>query len=238
MRLGYVGCVEEGNISDLDSHADCCVCGKEVLVFNDFDQEVMVTGWDTEGETKSLRIVPAALGYTIPETGKNVLLISHQRIFSPTLNHNLISTMQMRLHDVVVNEIPTFQCFRPTNLSHSISVRGDNVDDISVIPLDFLGVVYCFPTFKLSQEEFETCERYELMYETPEYDPYAKTFHEQEAGQTHGANSILQGNSIPSGAKFSHSSRRRLIQNCSAPDTVTPLQSYRTFHQSWMMGPY
>jgi hypothetical protein len=30
--------------------------------------------------------------------------------------------------------------------------------------------------------EFETCERYELTYETPEYDPSAITFHDQEAG--------------------------------------------------------
>jgi hypothetical protein len=66
MRLGYVGRVEEGNISDLDSHPDSCVCGKKVLVFNDFDREVTVTGWDPEGETESLRIVSAALGYTIP----------------------------------------------------------------------------------------------------------------------------------------------------------------------------
>jgi hypothetical protein len=28
MRLGYVGRVEEANRSDLDLHADCCVCGK------------------------------------------------------------------------------------------------------------------------------------------------------------------------------------------------------------------
>jgi hypothetical protein len=41
--------VEEVNISDLDSHAGCCVCGKEVLVFNDFDREVTVSGWDPEG---------------------------------------------------------------------------------------------------------------------------------------------------------------------------------------------
>jgi hypothetical protein len=33
----------------------CCV--KEVLVFNDFDREVMVAGWYPEGETQSLRIV-------------------------------------------------------------------------------------------------------------------------------------------------------------------------------------
>jgi hypothetical protein len=45
LRLGSVGRVEEVNRSDLDSHVHCSVCGKEVLVFNDFDKEVTVTGW-------------------------------------------------------------------------------------------------------------------------------------------------------------------------------------------------
>jgi hypothetical protein len=66
MRLGSAGRVEEGKSSDLDSHAYCCVCGKEVLVFNDFDRGITVTGWDPEGENQSLCIVSTALGYTIP----------------------------------------------------------------------------------------------------------------------------------------------------------------------------
>jgi hypothetical protein len=90
--------------------------------------------------------------------------------------------MQLRLYDVVVNETPKFRCLKPTNLSHSISVRGENMDDVLVIPLDLHGSVSCFPTFKPYEEEFETCERYEFTYETPEYDPSAKTFHDQEAG--------------------------------------------------------
>jgi hypothetical protein len=57
MSLGSVGRVEEVNRSDLDSNADCCVCGKEVLVFNDFYREVTVTGWYPERETQSLSIV-------------------------------------------------------------------------------------------------------------------------------------------------------------------------------------
>jgi hypothetical protein len=108
MRLGYVGRVEEANRSDLDSHEDCCVCGKEVLVFNDFDRDVTVTGWYPEGKTQSLCIVSTALGYTIPQSGKTVLLIFHQSILIPTLNHNLLSTMQMILHGIIVNETPTF----------------------------------------------------------------------------------------------------------------------------------
>jgi hypothetical protein len=110
-----------------------------------------------------------------------VLLIVHQSIFSPSLNQNLLSTMKMRMHDVIVNETPKFHYFNPTKLSHSISVRCDNVEDVFVIPLELHGVVSCFPTFKPTQLEFETCDRYELTYESPEYDPSTTTFHEHEA---------------------------------------------------------
>jgi hypothetical protein len=173
--------VEEASRSDLDSHADYCVCGKEVLVFNYFDREVTVTGWDPGRETQSLRIVSAANGYNMPHSVKTVLLIDHQSILIPTSNPNLLSTIQLRLHDVIVNETPTFPSLNPTNLSRSIIVRGDSVDDVLVIPLALHGVVSCFPTFKPTKLELTTCDRYELTYESPEYDPYAKTFHDQEA---------------------------------------------------------
>jgi hypothetical protein len=61
-------------------------------------------------------------------------------------------------------------------------VRGDNVNDVLVIPLELHGMLSCFPTFKPTQMEFETCDSYELTYESPEYDPSSTTFHDQEAG--------------------------------------------------------
>jgi hypothetical protein len=91
------------------------------------------------------------MGYTIPQSGQTVLLIAHHSIFSPSLNHNLLSTIQMILSDVIVNEKPKFHYLHPTQLSHSISVRGDNVEDVLVIPLELHGVVACFPTFKPTQ---------------------------------------------------------------------------------------
>jgi hypothetical protein len=93
MRLGSVGHVEEVNRSELDSHADCCICGKEVLVSNDFDREVTVAGCDPEGEVQFMSIVSAEMGYTIPESGQTVLLIANQSICRPSLSHNLFSTM-------------------------------------------------------------------------------------------------------------------------------------------------
>jgi hypothetical protein len=67
-------------------------------------------------------------------------------------------------HGVVVNETPKLQCFKPTDLSHSINVRGDDMEDILVIPLELHGVVSFFTMFNPSQEEFDTCDRYELTF--------------------------------------------------------------------------
>jgi hypothetical protein len=118
----------------------------------------------------------------MPQSWETILLIAHQSILIPAFNHNLLSTMQLRLHDKIVNETPKFQYLNLTNILHSISMRSDNVDELLVITLELHGVVSCVPTLKPTQEEFEACSRYELMYESPEYDTSAKTFHYQEAG--------------------------------------------------------
>jgi hypothetical protein len=58
------------------------------------------------------------------------------------------------------------------------------VDDVLVIPLDLFGVVSYFSTFKPSQEEFDTCPRYELTYESPVYYRTVTLFSDQEASMT------------------------------------------------------
>jgi hypothetical protein len=68
-------------------------------------------------------------------------LIVHHSILSPTLNHNLLIIMQLILYDVIVNERTKFQYFNLRNISHSISMRVDNVDVVLVIPLELHGVV-------------------------------------------------------------------------------------------------
>jgi hypothetical protein len=55
------------------------------------------------------------------------------------------------------------------------------MNDEIIIPLDLRGVVSCFTTRKTTQEEFDTCDRYELTYESPVYDPSGSLYAEQEA---------------------------------------------------------
>jgi hypothetical protein len=99
----------------------------------------------------------------------------HQHWATPCHSQGRLFSM----HDVIVNETPKFQSLNHTNLSHSISIIGDNVEDVLVITLELHDVVSCFPTFKPTQMEFGSCDRYEFTYESPDYDPSTKNFHDQ-----------------------------------------------------------
>jgi hypothetical protein len=110
-----------------------------------------------------------------------VILIVHQAINLPHLPHNLLNPMQMRLNDAVVNETPKFQCANPTDLSHTITFKGEDLNDELVITLELRGVVSCFTTRKPTQEEFDTCDRYEVTYESPSYETIGSSYAKQEA---------------------------------------------------------
>jgi hypothetical protein len=88
----------------------------------------VVSSYDPAGNLKTLKPLSAVLAYDFPESGWTVCLILHQAVYFPTLQHNLVCPMQMRLHGVVVNETPRFQCETPTDTLHSVVVRGESVD--------------------------------------------------------------------------------------------------------------
>jgi hypothetical protein len=156
--------------------------GMEVITFQDFERPVNVGGYDPKGTVAvALKTVSSGMACNVPGSEKVVIIIVHQAINLPHLPYNLLNPMQMRLNDVVVNETTKLQCDNPTNFSHTITVKRENMNDELVIPLDLRGVVSCFTTRKPTQEEFDTCNQYELTYESPVYDPSGSSYAEQEA---------------------------------------------------------
>jgi hypothetical protein len=97
----------------------------EVITFQDLERPVNVSGYDPKGPVAmALKTVSTGMAYDVPGSRMVVILIVHQEINLPHLPHNLLNPMQMRLNDVVVNETLKFQCSNPTNLSHTITVKG------------------------------------------------------------------------------------------------------------------
>ena len=181
--LGSIQCEsQETPCTKLDSHADSCVLGKNALVVQDFERPVSVYGYEGQnGPVKTARTVTGALAYDNPLDGQTLILVVHQATYIPSLHHNLLCPMQMRMNDVKVNEKPKFFCKTPTDESHSLIIQNeDNEEDNLLIPLSLNGVTSYFNTRKPSVEEFESCTRYELTAEGPEWDPASPTFGAQE----------------------------------------------------------
>ena len=165
--------------------------GKNALIIQDFNRPVDVTGYDpTLGVKRSLRTVSAALAYDDPSDGHTVILVIHQAIHVPTMSHNLITPMQLRMNDVQVREIPRFLTDHSDADSHSILIPDPDGGNPYKIPLSLHGIVSFFPTRRPTPQEFgSSSDRYELTYETPAWDPNSNEFELQE---TH-----AQGHPIP-----------------------------------------
>jgi len=164
---------------ELDSHADTCCVGNGVMIVNTTSKTVKVSPFlKSLGSVPKVPIVTAAIAYDDPISGEVMILVVHQALYFSEMNHCLLCPMQIRLNDVVLNERPKFLTHKPTSEDHAILV-----EDL-LIPLELSGVTSVFPGRKPTQEEYDTCGRYELTYPEPEWVPSTDDYAKEEAKYT------------------------------------------------------
>ena len=83
---------------ELDSHADTCVVGRNVLIENEHTRVVTVSGFDPSQPARSAKIVDCAVKYICPGTGEIILLAINQALHIPELEHVLLCPMQCRVN--------------------------------------------------------------------------------------------------------------------------------------------
>ena len=71
---------------ELDSHADTCVVGKNVLLLREHTRVVNVSGFDPSQPARQAKIVDCALKYISPATGEPALLTINQALLVPELD--------------------------------------------------------------------------------------------------------------------------------------------------------
>ena len=126
-----------------------------------------------------MKTISSALAYDDQVTGKTTILVVHQAIHVPTMESNLLCPMQVQINDVKVDETPKFLTKNPTDIMHAIS--GKDGDGIQVtIPLSLRGATSYFPTRKPTEEEFNSCPRFDLTNKAPSWDPHSEIFKQQE----------------------------------------------------------
>ena len=182
VRISAVSMTSEETRAELDSHADTCVVGKAALVIHDHNRPVQVTGYNESHGAKTYKTVDAVIGYDDPTTGEVRMILVNQAIHMPELNHHLLCPMQIRMNDVMVNDVPKFMTKDATEKTHAIVFgAGSGTGDELIIPLSLQGVTSYFPCRKVTAQEYENAEeRYELTYRDPEWDPSDPTYERQE----------------------------------------------------------
>ena len=227
-RLGSLEVNVTESQTDLDSHADQCAVGSNSLIVHDYEKPINVSGYNPSGPGGvNLKTLSAALAYDDPISGETTILLVHQAIYIPAISHNLLSTMQVRLNDVIVNDTPRFLTDTVTDHTHSLLIPTETDDSPYVIPLSLQGVTSYFPTRKPTIEEFESLPHLSLTNANVPYDPADPTFAQQELSLTQ---EMLQtgdriGAAPPSRRLCSVSKTRRL---CSVSKTLLIARSIGT----------
>ncbi len=179
-RVSSLSLSANESLAEMDSHVDTCVVGANALIIIDFERPVQVTGYDSSKKSKPFRIVSGVLAYDDPYTGRTHMLVVHQAISMPQIEHNLLCPMQMRQNDVEVDERPKFFTVKPTEKSHAIVAKNEAEE--LIIPLQLDGMTSYFATRKPTKDEFEGSDSvFELTAQGPEWDPQTTSYAEQEA---------------------------------------------------------
>ena len=167
--------------TDLDSHTDQCAIGRTALLVHDYNRPIKVSGYNPKGPVaKDLRTVAAALVYDDTVAGQTGILIVNQAIYIHDLKHNLLSTMQLRLNVVQVNDVPRFLTEQPTEHTHLLVIPMETSETPYIIPFTIKGVASTFPTREPTREEYNELPHLVLTSDSPDYDPHDPTYAKQE----------------------------------------------------------
>ena len=169
--------------TELDSHADSPVVGRNAIVLEDTGKTANVTGFTKDlGKCMSVPIVTAAVAYDNEYTGQtSVLIIHHNALHFTSMKHNLIPPFVIRLAGAKVNEEPKCLAANPSVDHHSIfwSSRKYGSEDLR-IPLQLNGTISYLPTRIPHRDELENCLRYDLSPNRPFRDPHSGVYASQE----------------------------------------------------------
>lgn len=152
--------------TQLDSNADQCVFGDNVTVLKeDLENYAYITPFLRDlGNVPKVPICSVAVAYDCPNSFQTYILIFHQALVVPKMEHILLCPNQLRSNDVIINECP-LQFVDPAQrneYTHSIIVENLH------IPLTLSGIASSFSTRRPTDQELADPERFPQIVMTSE----------------------------------------------------------------------
>ena len=149
--------VVESSRTELDSHANMPVVGKNAYIISDTGRVADVNPFTPDYDSMRIPIVDAAVRYECQYTGQMCIIVIRNALHVPSMRNNLIPPFIMREAGIRVNDTPKIQTSNPTEEDHSIYFPESEFR----IPLSLWGMFSYFVTAKPTAEQMiETEEVY------------------------------------------------------------------------------
>jgi hypothetical protein len=162
-----------GSRTELDSHANMPVVGRNAYVLAETGKTVDVSPYTPDYKAMQVPLVDAAIRYDDPYEGKSYILVIRNALLVPSMKHNLLPPFMLREAGMAVNEVPKIQIKDPTEDDHAIIFPETGFR----IPLSLWGIFSYFPTSKPSREDLVEPSDVYLLTPTqwnPHSDSYAR----------------------------------------------------------------
>ena len=161
-----------GSRTDLDSHANMPVVGRNAYIIADTGNKADVNAYTPDYEPMRVPIVDAAVQYQCPYDGTVYILVIRNALHVPSMENNLIPPFVMRENGIQVNDTPKIQVSDPSVDDHSIYFPESELR----IPLSLCGTFSYFSTSEPTVQMMNDCEDVYLLTPTrwnPHDDSYA-----------------------------------------------------------------
>ena len=128
------------------------------------------------------RTVTAVVAYVRPDNGQLVMVVIHQAIHCPHLEHHLLSPFQLRCNGIIVNETQKLFVNDPSQVDHVLICKEEDGERL-VMPLYIHRVTSYFPCRAPTRAEWEDDLnlQVELTSETVTWNPDDEDFARSEA---------------------------------------------------------
>jgi hypothetical protein len=145
---------EEESRTELDSHANMPVVGRNAYIISDTGRIADVNPFTPDYDSMRISIVDAAIRYDCPYDGASYILVLRNALSVPSMRNNLLPPFVMREAGIRVNDTPKIQTTEPTEEDHSIHFPETDFR----IPLSLWGMFSYFVTSKPTIKEMMEAE--------------------------------------------------------------------------------
>jgi hypothetical protein len=162
------------NRSELDSHADTCVLGRNFIIYSQSGQTCTVVPYSDNYKPKTVAIASGGTAYDHDDGVTYILDVHNGLDMTSELKASLLNPNQMRMNGLIVDDVP-IHLAQSDEATHSIYFPEIKLR----LPLLMEGVVSYLPTRKPTPHEIESCEHIQLTGDE-DWNPHSDDFATQE----------------------------------------------------------